>query len=244
MSMPARVDLADAFVLHTYPYRETSLIADIFSREHGRLSVVARGARRPKSTVRAVLLPFQPVQLSWFGQGELRTLHKSEWMGGVRMLAGTSLLCGYYLNELLLALIPREDAAPDLYDHYHRTVVELALGRPPAACIRAFELTLLRETGYGLQLEQEAVSGDLVSSSADYWFRPQVGVLPGTQVPQAGDVPVRGEVLLALAGGDYSAAAVQSRALVRAMVSSVLPDKVFMSRALLVQLQQWGDEPA
>ncbi|PIV91154.1 MAG: DNA repair protein RecO, partial [Gallionellales bacterium CG17_big_fil_post_rev_8_21_14_2_50_54_146] len=90
------------FVLHSHPYRETSLLLDVFSRQHGRLAVVARGARRPHSALRGVLMSFQPVSLSWFGKGEVRTLHSAEWQGGQPYLQGTALMCGFYLNELLI----------------------------------------------------------------------------------------------------------------------------------------------
>jgi DNA repair protein RecO (recombination protein O) len=87
-----------AFVLHSYPFRETSLILDVYSRQHGRLAIVARGARRPKSSLRGVLMNFQPLLLSWFGKGEVRTLHSAEWQGGQPYLQGTALMCGFYLN--------------------------------------------------------------------------------------------------------------------------------------------------
>ena len=98
-----------AFVLHSYPFRETSLILDVFSRSHGRLAMVARGARRPKSSLRGLLMNFQPLLLSWFGKGEVRTLHSAEWQGGQPYLQGTALMCGFYLNELLLNLLARDD---------------------------------------------------------------------------------------------------------------------------------------
>ncbi|MDP1896582.1 MAG: DNA repair protein RecO, partial [Sulfurimicrobium sp.] len=98
-----------AYVLHTYPYRETSLIVEVFSQNHGRLPLMARGARRPKSAVRGLLLSFQPLQLNWFGKNELRTLHSAEWQGGQPLLQGMALMCGFYLNELLLKLLHRDD---------------------------------------------------------------------------------------------------------------------------------------
>src|SRR3954447_15614048 len=109
MTNPARQESREAFVLHTYPYRETSLIVEAFTRSFGRVSLLARGARRPRSAMRGVLLAFQPLALSWFGKGELRTLARAEWVGGQPLLQGEALLCGFYLNELLLRLLPRED---------------------------------------------------------------------------------------------------------------------------------------
>ncbi|RBJ67219.1 DNA repair protein RecO, partial [Pseudomonas sp. MWU12-2534b] len=97
MSQPGRVDKQSAYILHTQPYRETSLLLEVLTRDHGRFSLVARGARRPRSDLRGVLLPFQPLTLSWFGKGELRTLHGADWDGGVRPLTGLPLVCGFYL---------------------------------------------------------------------------------------------------------------------------------------------------
>ncbi len=102
MNQRHRVDGQPAFVLHAYPYSETSLIVDVFSRDHGRVAVLARGARRPRSVLRGVLLAFQPLELAWAGRGEVHTLIRAEWQGGQPLLAGKALFCGYYLNELLM----------------------------------------------------------------------------------------------------------------------------------------------
>src|SRR5471032_161669 len=101
----ARPDVQPAFVLHSYPFRETSLVIEVFTREFGRLGLVARGARRPKSALRGVLLAFQPLRISWTGRSELRTLIRAEWTGGVPQPQGLALMCGFYLNELLLKLL-------------------------------------------------------------------------------------------------------------------------------------------
>src|SRR5471032_2445213 len=114
----ARQDTQAAFLLHSYPYRETSLVIETFTRGHGRVAMVARGARRPRSALRGVLLAFQPLLVSWSGRSELRTLHKAEWQGGLPQLKGEALLCGFYLNELLLKLLPRDDPHEQLYQTY------------------------------------------------------------------------------------------------------------------------------
>jgi hypothetical protein len=105
-----RVDGQAAWVLHLHPYSETSLVVDVFSRDHGRVPLLARGARRPRSAMRGMLMSFQPLELGWFGGGEVKTLAKAEWLGGMPLLGGRCLLLGYYLNELLLKMLPREDA--------------------------------------------------------------------------------------------------------------------------------------
>jgi len=105
-----RIDGQQAYVLHSYPYSETSLVVDVFSRDHGRVPLLARGARRPRSALRGLLMAFQPLELGWFGGGEVKTLAKVEWLGGVPLLSGRCLMLGYYMNELLVKMLPREDA--------------------------------------------------------------------------------------------------------------------------------------
>ena len=153
-----RLEDEPAFVLHSYPFRETSLLVEIFSRHHGRVPLVARGARRPKSAVRGLLMNFQPLTLSWFGKHEVRTLHSAEWQGGQPLLQGTALLCGFYLNELLLNLMVRDDPHEQLFDYYQQTLMRLALGADLASTLRCFEKHLLQELGYALLLEHEAGS--------------------------------------------------------------------------------------
>ena len=97
------------FVLHTYPFKVTSLIVEIFSKEFGRVSLVAKGARRPKSALRGMLQSFQALEASWSGVGELKTLYGIEWCDQYLPMEGNSLICGFYLNELLLRLLPKED---------------------------------------------------------------------------------------------------------------------------------------
>src|SRR5258706_8658110 len=117
----ARPDVQPAFVLHSYPFRETSLVIEVFSQDFGRVALVARGARRPRSALRGVLLAFQPLLLSWAGKSELRTLHKAEWRGGLPQLKRTPPLCGFFLNELMLKLFPRDDPHQQLYQTHHPT---------------------------------------------------------------------------------------------------------------------------
>src|SRR5438270_11622811 len=136
-----------AFVLHTYPYRETSLIVEALTADHGRVAMVARGAKRPRSELRGVLQAFQPLTLSWSGVGELKTLMKAEWQGGLPLVGGAALLCGFYLNELLLRLLPREDPHPQLYRDYEAALGVLAGSAELAPALRRFELKLLSELG-------------------------------------------------------------------------------------------------
>src|SRR4051812_33098367 len=126
--MKKRADHEPGYVLHTYPYKETSLIVEAFTRRHGRMALLARGARRPRSAMRGVLLAFYPLRLGWSGSADLATLISAEWAGGLPPLAGRALMCGFYLNELILRLPPREEPHEALFDAYRE-----ALARPAAA---------------------------------------------------------------------------------------------------------------
>jgi len=149
-----RIAEQPAFVLHSYPYRETSLIIDVLSRDHGRIALVAKGAKRPHSALRGVLQTFQPLALSWSGKSEMRTLTGAEWVGGMLPLTGGALLCGFYVNELLVKFCAREDPHPQLFHHYVVTMTRLAHDEPPVQVLRSFERVLLRETGYAMALRR------------------------------------------------------------------------------------------
>jgi len=125
-----RTDSQDGYVLHSRPYLETSLMVEIFARATGRLTLVARGARRPRSALRGVLMAFQPLTFSWYGKGEVRTLTKAEWGGGQPLLKGEALLCGFYLNELMIKLLPREDGHEALFERYAEALRHLAAAQP------------------------------------------------------------------------------------------------------------------
>ena len=167
---PLSRDGEPAFVLHVYPYRETSAIVEAFTPSVGRVAMVARGARRPRSELRGLLQGFQPLLLSWSGQHELKTLHKAEWRGGLPLVGGSALLCGFYLNELLLKLLPREDPHPRLFVDYEAALADLAAGREQAAVLRRFEVRLVAELGYALPLVREADSGAPVDPSTRYHY--------------------------------------------------------------------------
>src|SRR5687767_4384859 len=166
----ARQDAQPAFVLHSYPFKETSLVVELFSRDFGRVAVVARGARRPKSVLRGVLLAFQPLLVSWSGKGELHTLIRAEWHGGYHPLRGLSLICGFYLNELMLKLLARHDAHERLFATYAATLLDLAPGDEQARILRAFEKNLLSELGYAVTLDRDIESGQPIAAEQRYEY--------------------------------------------------------------------------
>ena len=144
-----RISDEPAFVLHRYDWSESSLILEVFTRHHGRIALVAKGAKRPSSNFRPVLLPLQPLHVAFGGDGEIRTLKGAEWIGGQVMPTGDALLSGYYLNELVLRLLARDDPHARLFDAYGAAVAVLASEHGDALepALRAFELLLLREVG-------------------------------------------------------------------------------------------------
>ena len=135
-------------MLHSYAWRETSLIVETLSRDFGRMAMVARGAKRPTSQFRGILMPFSPLAVSWSGRSELKTLVRAEWQGGLSPLRGESLLAAFYMNELLVRLLPRADAHPGLFGSYVQSLAALASeGGSCDRVLRCFELDLLRDLG-------------------------------------------------------------------------------------------------
>jgi DNA repair protein RecO (recombination protein O) len=227
-----------AYVLHARPYRETSLIVETFSQQFGRVALVARGARRPRSAVRGLLMAFQPLALSWFGKGELRTLKHAEWQGGQLPLSGSSLMCGFYLNELLLRLLPRDDPHPLLFAHYQEALRALGQNEAQAVVLRRFEKRLMQELGYALALEQEAHSDTPISPDASYFYELEHG--PVRESTLRTSVQLRGRTLLDLARDDYSdpTTLAQAKQLMRALISHQLGSELLQTRQLLMDLQE------
>jgi DNA repair protein RecO (recombination protein O) len=170
-----RQEAQPAFILHTYPYRETSLVAEAFTRNFGRLPLLAKGAKRPHSALRGLLRPFQPLQLSWGGKSELRVLHKAEWQGGLAPLQGTSLICGFYLNELLMRLLHRNDPHEQLFVYYQDSLAALSTSMDYMAILRDFEQRLLQELGYALTLDRDVASGEPLDANEHYCYEIERG---------------------------------------------------------------------
>jgi len=238
---PRHDDVA-AFVLHAWPYRETSLIVEAFTADHGRVGMVARGARRPRSALRGLLQAFQPLLLSWQGQAELKTLVRAEWCGGMPLLRGSALMCGFYLNELVLKLVAREDPHRQLYAAYETALGELAMGSEQGALLRRFELALLTELGYAPMLAREADTGAPLDPAAEYRYAFDCG--PRRAHGEAGGVVVRGATLLALAEGRYPDAetAAQAKRLMREVLAHHLEQRGVESRRVVRDLQALGEE--
>jgi DNA repair protein RecO (recombination protein O) len=177
-----RVSHEPAYVLHRYDWSESSLILETFTRHHGRIALVAKGAKRPSSNFRPVLLPLQPLQLNFSGDAEIRTLKGAEWMGGHVMPTGEALLSGYYINELLLRLLARDDPHQALFDAYAAIVQVLASEHAGAqaatqsAGLRAFELLVLREVGLLPTLDAQTLTLAPLAPDARYALMPEAGL--------------------------------------------------------------------
>ena len=228
-------------MLHSYPFRETSLIIETFTRNFGRIALVARGARRPRSALRGLLLAFQPLLVSWSGKSELRTLHKAEWQGGYHALRGLELVCGFYLNELLLKLLPRDDAHDRLYAVYADTVQALGQGVDHAAVLRRFEKNLLRELGYALTLDRDAASGAPIRPERRYAYIIERGPVEAGADAAGNEVKLTGRTLLDMQTDDYTNAETQqqSKALMRMLINHHLGSQTLHTRLLLRDLQQF-----
>jgi DNA repair protein RecO (recombination protein O) len=233
-----RIAEQPAFVLHSYPYRETSLIIDVLSRDHGRLALVAKGAKRPHSALRGVLQTFQPLALSWSGKSEVRTLTGAEWVGGMLPLAGDALLCGFYVNELLVKFCAREDPHPQLFHHYVVTMTRLAHDEPPVQVLRSFERVLLRETGYAMALDR-TVARKAVQAEGRYVFDPERGVREASDDLPAHWPVIAGQTLLDMEQDDYHRAqtVAQSKTLMRFLLNTYLGGTPLATRQILIDLQ-------
>lgn len=196
-----RVEQQPGWILHERPYRETSLLLEAFTRDHGRVGLVARGVRSAKPRIaRASLAPIQPVVLSWSGRGELGTLTAAESVGTALHPDGESLLGALYLNELLVRLLPRGDAHPELFARYGACLEQLAGAGSAAWTLRRFERDALAELGYALELVRDVDTDSPLRPEADYSFDPERGPVAWLARPIA--PRVAGAVLLALARDD------------------------------------------
>lgn len=227
-----------AFVLHSYPYKETSLIVDVFSRDHGRVALIAKGAKRPHSKLRGVLQTFQPLSVGWAGKAEVRTLTAAEWIGGLLPLEKSALLSGFYLNELLVKLLARDDPHPELFNHYIDTLNQLAHGESAPIVLRKFERALLKATGVGGDFTVCISTGHPVELDQFYVVDPERGPRP----PHPADTAPRvlGKTLFDMEREDYldNTTQVQSKFLMRFLLAHHLGGAPLNTRQILIDLMQ------
>jgi len=244
-----KILLEPAYVLHQRPYRDSSLILEVFSQNHGRVGLVARGVKGKRKQRQALLQPFIPLQLSWSGRGELVTLTDVEPGGAAHQLVGPVLLSSFYINELLTHLLHRYDPHPDLFEYYRYTFSQLdGLNQPQLLQrhLRLFEKQLLQETGYGLVLENELVQGEPIDENLSYRYHPGQGPM----LAQTDDVNqaslFKGSSLLAFAEEslDQPQYLKDARRLTRLVLDYYLGGKKLHSRQLLMDLQRTTEAAA
>lgn len=238
----SRVDHQPSFILHATPWRETSLIVEVLTRDFGRMALVARGAKRPTSQFRGLLSPFAPVALSWSGRGDIKTLIRAEWVGGLAPLRGDGLLSAFYLNELMVRLLARGDPHAALFAAYSEALQALAEAHNGTleATLRGFELDLLRETGWLPPLDHTH-SGEPVLAEKSYRFDPREGVQPLQHAVQSDDVwVVRGAALQALSARHWpdTTLATECRRLLRTLIAFHLEGRPLNTRRIFQDLRR------
>ncbi|WP_299194484.1 DNA repair protein RecO [uncultured Amphritea sp.] len=176
--MSYQVEAQAAYVLHTRPYRETSLLVDLFTLEQGKVSAVVKGARSPRSRMRAMMQPFTPLQVSWRGRHELKTLIQAEAVAAPLFLKGSALICGLYVNELLERLLQPSDPHPQLYVYYQYVLNELRAATDIELALRTFEQHLLQQLGYQFDVQQ-------CQPALIYRYEPSQGFIPVSQVTES-----------------------------------------------------------
>ncbi len=238
MQTSKRVFNEPAWVLHHRPFRNTSRILDILSLEHGRLSLVARGARSSKSKLRGYLRPFTPLQLSWVMRTDLGTLTGAEMNGAPISLRGDALLSGYYVNELLLHLLHRHDPQPEIHAAYAATIAGLAGNRDIGATLRSFEMELLRLLGYALNLDHDTESQAKLRPEIRYEYRAEQGPVPVRD--REGPMIFTGEELAAVQRQDFSEPAALKNAgrLLRHVIAYHLDGKELKSRKVMRDIRR------
>jgi DNA repair protein RecO (recombination protein O) len=233
------IDLEPAFILHARPWQETSQILEVLSRDHGRVGLVARGSRRPKSRLRSVLQLFQPLRLSWVGRGSLHTLRGAEPVAYQSPLTGDALMAAWYLNELLLGLLTRGDPHASVFALYAAALTDLRQGTTPELALRRFELRLLVELGYGLTLSHEAGSDAGLDPATAYEYVLEHGPVPvGAGAPRG---PVcRGDELLAMARDELAEPEVlaAARRLLRPILAHHLGGRTLRTREVYAAMRR------
>lgn len=239
MSFTARVELEAAFLLHSRPYRETSQLLEVLSQDYGRIGLVAKGSRRPKSRWKSALRPFQLCQMSWSGRGDLCTLRAVEPCGPPARVTGMPLMAAYYMNELLIALMQRGDPHPNLFTHYGGALASLASHVNTELVLRRFELALLAEIGYGIVVEHDVVDERPLDAERKYEYVLGRGPVPVADA-HTGELVFQGSELLAIARGDQLGVQQlkSAKRLLRAVLNSILGDRPLKTRRVVAAMQR------
>ena len=228
-----RFSLEPAYILHSRQYRESSLLLEALSRGHGRVGLVARGARGAKSRWKNILQPFRPLLLSWTQRGELGTLTGADQVASPPALVGEALFCGLYANELMVRFLHRLDPHPELFEFYRHLLTQLAAGKQSQPLLRVFEMRLLQSAGFGMQLDHEHGSDQLISADAWYLYKPEAGPMRCDREQEPNALLVSGSALLALKTGKIEDHHLKElKQLMRQLIRNQLGDKPIASQAL------------
>ena len=238
MTTPRRVQQQPAYVLHHRPFRDTSQLLDVFSREHGKVTLVARGSRSAKSRLRGVLRPFQALRLSWFLRSDLGTLTGAEIDAAPLPLDGDALLSAYYVNELVLNFLHRHDPQPEIFDVYAQAIEALSRSNQVAPNLRVFEMELLRLLGYALNLEYEANHDEPLEEERFYEYRVEQGPVGVSR--SEGPMIFAGARLRGIAESRFHDPAVLRDAgrLLREVIRHHLDGRELKSRKVLLELHR------
>ncbi|NVK21086.1 MAG: DNA repair protein RecO [Kangiellaceae bacterium] len=223
-----------AFVLHSRAFKETSLILELFTLEHGRVNVLAKGIRsNDKSNRKALIQPFQPISVSWMGRSELKTLKQLDANGLPYRLQGIVNLSGLYINELLLKLLIQWDPQPEIFELYCHSLQQLKITDKPQVALREFELDLLEFLGYAIDWQHD-IYGDAIEAEQQYCYQAEQGFIPEKQAPTDA-LSIAGELILAVAALDWSkkGSLALARKICRNIIDQLLGHKELHSRKLL-----------
>lgn len=240
--MAGRSTNVSAWLLHSRPFRDTSLLLDFLTFEQGRVSAIARGARTQKGKGRSTLQPFTPLRIALVGNNELRTLQSAEAAAPALLLQGERLFAGFYLNELLVKLLHGHEPEPQVYAAYAQALARLAAADAVEPVLRNFELLLLEALGYGLQFDYDAESGEPLDAEGWYYLQADSGFVRQLQAPLSESEALRaglypGGELLKIAAADFAADATrrQAKRLLRQVLHQHLGGKEIASRQLFAR---------
>ncbi len=237
-----KTELHPCFILHKRQYRESSLLLDALSLEYGRVSLVARGARaKNKRNQQAILQAFQKLMLSWSGKGEMGTLNKAEADIASYDLSGTLMVSGFYMNELIIRLLHKNEPHPELFHAYERALDGLNEANDEQSVLRRFEKELLQTLGYGLVLDHDVESYESINAEKKYYYR--LGNGPSEVLPKEGHyISLSGNTLISIKNNDFNNKATrhEARTLMRSLLNSILGSKPLSSRQLYQSYLQYS----
>ncbi len=233
--MTSRTELQSAYVLHTRPFRETSLLLDCITHDHGKVSLIAKGAKRPKSPFKGILQPFIPLLISYLGRSDLKTLTHAELDGRLFSISRQHFPSAFYLNELLMRLLHPHVAFPELFTHYHQMMKIFISDNHCNARLRLFEKHILQALGYELTLHRD-LNGEDILSDNHYLYTPEHGLLRVREETHASRCVVKGKTLLDLASDDLSDAnsCAQAKLILQEALKRLLGDKPIQAKFLLL----------